>query len=119
MVSPNKIKSPEEKAAEAAAKRKPKGKKGKAAADEHALPVFGETLGTRFENTTESVLTVPPNIVPTSPRTELGSMPTPFTPSINKTLNSVKGSNVPPLPDGLSVAILKSRLDPKKKVKYV
>jgi DNA-3-methyladenine glycosylase II len=118
-VSPNKVKSPEEKKTEA------KAKKGKAKADEDALPVFGETTG-QPDDAVDDVSSVPPGPVSASPlngsgnteETELASMPAPFTPSINKTLNTVKkGFNPPPLPDGLNAAILKSRLDPKKKVK--
>jgi DNA-3-methyladenine glycosylase II len=131
-VSPNKVKSPEEKKAEATSKdkRKGKAKNGKAKADEDALPVFGEASGIQLEGTAD-VSSVPPGPVSVSPlkargdteeeggaQAELASMPVPFTPSINRTLNAVKkGSIPPPLPDGLTVAILKSRLDPKKKVK--
>jgi len=44
--------------------------------------------------------------------------PTPFTPSINTTLNkSFPEKQATPLPEGLTVAVLKSRLDSKKKVK--
>ena len=46
-------------------------------------------------------------------------LPTPFTPSINKVLNAQSGSpsDLPPLPQGLTVATLKSRLNSKNKVK--
>jgi len=45
--------------------------------------------------------------------TGMPSFPEPFTPSIKRTL--YKGSNAPPkLPEGLSVSILKSRLEGKK-----
>jgi DNA-3-methyladenine glycosylase II len=134
-VSPKKVKSPEEKKAEAEAtpksKGKGKGKKGKPKVDEDALPLFGEGLGAQPADTVDDISTVPPGPVSASPlkgsgnteeetggQGELASMPIPFTPSINKTLNSVKkGSTPSPLPDGLTVSILKSRLDPKKKVK--
>jgi DNA-3-methyladenine glycosylase II len=133
-ISPDKVKSAEEKKAEAKAtpegKGKGKGKKGKTKANEDALPVFGEASGTPPEITADDVSSVPPGPVSVSPlkdsrnaaeevgsQAELASMPTPFTPSINRTLNGIKGSNPPPLPDGLTVNILKSRLDPKKKIK--
>ncbi|OCH95080.1 DNA glycosylase [Obba rivulosa] len=50
------------------------------------------------------------------------AMPTPFTPSINKTLNMYAGGAVnapppPPLPEGLTPGALRSRLDGKKKIK--
>lgn len=49
---------------------------------------------------------------------EAGVLPTPFTPSINKILaKSSDGSPEPPLPEGLTVGTLKSRLDGKKKIK--
>lgn len=46
------------------------------------------------------------------------ALPESFTPSIEKTLNA-DPMNTEPLPDGLSVPILKARLDGKKKIKYV
>lgn len=49
-------------------------------------------------------------------------LPPTFTPSIRKTLNQSGFDNAfvpPPLPAGLTPAILKSRLDTKKKIKYV
>jgi DNA-3-methyladenine glycosylase II len=133
-ISPDKVKSAKEKKAEAKATPegtgKGKGKKGKTKANEDALPVFGEASGTAPEITADDVSSVPPGPASASPpkdgrnqteevsaQAELASMPTPFTPSINRTLNAVKGSNPPPLPDGLTVNILKSRLDPKKKIK--
>jgi DNA-3-methyladenine glycosylase II len=53
-----------------------------------------------------------------------GPVPFPpvFTPSIKKTLKKPAvdpGSDPIPLPEGLSAAVLKSRLDGKKKIKYV
>lgn len=45
-------------------------------------------------------------------------LPTPFTPSIKKTLNAVPlGMAVPPLPKGLTVSQLKTRLEKKTKIK--
>lgn len=60
------------------------------------------------------------------PETSMG-LPEPFTPSINRTLNMLGkpdeagGSevNVPPLPEGLTVAQMKTRLNGKNKIKYV
>lgn len=47
-----------------------------------------------------------------------GVLPTPFTPSINKVLNAVAQTmDVPPLPAGLTVSNLRTRLDTKKKIK--
>jgi hypothetical protein len=51
------------------------------------------------------------------PAIGLPSLPEPFTPSIQRTLNmsGAKGLNTPPkLPEGLTVGILKSRLEGKK-----
>lgn len=56
---------------------------------------------------------------------EPDALPMPFTPSINKTLSMIvtkSGEPVQPpepLPVGMTVAMLKGRLDPKKKVKWV
>ncbi|KAL6310439.1 DNA glycosylase [Sparassis latifolia] len=47
-------------------------------------------------------------------------LPPPFTPSINKTLHSLNANGEPPsppLPEGLTPAVMKSRLDGKKKIK--
>lgn len=60
------------------------------------------------------------------PDTSMG-LPEPFTPSINRTLNmlgkpdEVGGAEVkvPPLPEGLTVAQMKTRLSGKNKIKYV
>ncbi|KAI0087997.1 DNA glycosylase [Irpex rosettiformis] len=49
---------------------------------------------------------------------DTGVLPTPFTPSIIKTLNkALASSDIPPLPAGLTVVELKKRLDTKKKIK--
>ena len=45
--------------------------------------------------------------------------PPAFTPSINKTLNMVPKTAIPPLPKGLTIAQLKTRLEKKTKVKSV
>ena len=44
-------------------------------------------------------------------------LPPAFTPSINKTLNMVPKTAVPPLPQGLTIAQLKTRLEKKTKIK--
>jgi DNA-3-methyladenine glycosylase II len=52
----------------------------------------------------------------------VASIPPAFTPSIKTTLNKPAvepGLNLIPLPEGLSAAVLKSRLGGKKKIKYV
>ncbi|TDL24272.1 DNA glycosylase [Rickenella mellea] len=46
----------------------------------------------------------------------IAPLPPQFTPSINRTLNKLQPSK-PPLPEGMTVQILKSRLDGKKKIK--
>ncbi|KAK1236172.1 hypothetical protein PQX77_000581 [Marasmius sp. AFHP31] len=51
---------------------------------------------------------------------EAGPIPPPFTPSIKKALRNPGGEEgdlPPPLPEGLSVSVLKTRLDGKKKIK--
>ena len=51
---------------------------------------------------------------------DLPAMPTPFTPSIERTLGTGGSRNtLEPLPDSLSVAIMRARLDGKKKIKCV
>ena len=48
---------------------------------------------------------------------EASLLPPAFTPSINKTLNMLPKTAVPPLPQGLTVAQLKTRLEKKTKIK--
>lgn len=50
---------------------------------------------------------------------DLPAVPPPFTPSIHKTLNRYAAMEPLPLPEGITVAMLKSRLEGKKKIKYV
>jgi DNA-3-methyladenine glycosylase II len=50
---------------------------------------------------------------------DLPSVPPPFTPSIHKTLDRSAIMEPVPLPEGITVAMLKSRLEGKKKIKYV
>lgn len=49
----------------------------------------------------------------------LPSMPPPLTPSVTQVLSRAPDVTPPPLPAGLTVASLRSRLDGKKKIKYV
>jgi DNA-3-methyladenine glycosylase II len=49
----------------------------------------------------------------------LPSMPPPLTPSVTQALSRTPDVPPPPLPAGLTVASLRSRLDGKKKTKYV
>ena len=49
----------------------------------------------------------------------LPSMPPPLTPSVTQVLSRGPDVTPPPLPTGLTVASLRSRLDGKKKIKYV
>lgn len=134
--TPDKLKSPEKETATpksttaSKSKGKGKGKKGKkgTAVAEDTLPLFGGNAIPEGENA--DISTAPPAsaLVPeqdgadetASAVPEIPSMPPPFTPSINKTLSAITlkpGSEPPALPAGLTVATLKSRLDPKKKIK--
>jgi len=110
---------------------------GAQAKDNDILPVLGQDSDGQDLETTESDIqftpdmsSVPPAAGPSTPLRKgtgslLPSMPTPFTPSINKTLKGAglygngKVSKPKPLPESLSVAVLKSRLEGKKKIKYV
>jgi DNA-3-methyladenine glycosylase II len=108
-------------------------KKGKVKSneDKDALPVYEPDDGNTETDTLPlpDVSSVPPAPGMSTPKkkgkgkgkgSDLPSMPTPFTPSINKTLRGVE--NAPPavpLPEGLSVGVLKGRLDSKKKIKWV
>jgi DNA-3-methyladenine glycosylase II len=116
--------------------------KSKKQQDPDVLPVLGQTSKVIEQNEdpdNAGVSSVPP--VPVLPITstpkgkkgkgknkadhistddeeDTGVLPTPFTPSIYKMLNTASSSsNIPPLPAGLSVAELKKRLDTKKKIK--
>ncbi|KAH7923735.1 DNA glycosylase [Leucogyrophana mollusca] len=96
--------------------------------DEDVLPVFGKTPqgeASQDEATAagpSDVSSVPPAPVSATPfksdstQASIPSLPPLFTPSINKTLNDNTSSAVP-LPEGLTVAVLKNRLNSKNKVK--
>ena len=88
-------------------------------ADKDALPVFGGQ-----STSLADISSVPPTTVLESDDSsdEIAMMPPMFTPSIRKTLNkpgAKSGSRPVPLPENLGVSVLKSRLDGKKKIKYV
>jgi len=92
--------------------------------DDDVLPVFGQPK--EIDGSLPPLTPGPLDDVPTELNNmgtpggnEFPSLPPPFTPSINKTLNKGKKANeiVPPLPEGLTVSALKTRLDGKKKIK--
>ncbi|KII92390.1 hypothetical protein PLICRDRAFT_37164 [Plicaturopsis crispa FD-325 SS-3] len=94
--------------------------------DEDALPVFGKegrSATSKAVAPDASSIAPAPSSAVTSPllngdvSSEFAGMPTPFTPSINQVLNMRARNKAPPLPTGLTPAILKSRLDGKKKIK--
>ncbi|KAJ6593897.1 DNA glycosylase [Mycena capillaripes] len=88
----------------------PTKKKGKKKEEDDALPVFGQS-----SSTAEEPPRTPP---PAEDASAMVPLPPTFTPSIKRTLAKAAQTNgVPPLPDGLTVAELKSRLDGKKKIK--
>lgn len=111
--------SPEKKTA---SEKKKKGKgtpkdnhKLKSKDDEDTLPVFGPSVD-------EEPVFEAPSTPPPANKTDGGvaAPPPTFTPSIKKTLAKPgKGSAPVPLPAGLTTADLKSRLDGKKKIKWV
>ncbi|KAI0682419.1 DNA glycosylase [Cytidiella melzeri] len=89
--------------------------------DTDELPVLGQTSNAAARNEDSEAVdkTVAANNDDDSDtEEESGFLPTPFTPSINKTLNMVPASvEIPSLPAGLTVAELKRRLETKKKIK--
>ncbi|KAH7914124.1 DNA glycosylase [Hygrophoropsis aurantiaca] len=103
--------------------------KAKAKADEDVLPVLGKEGNEIQEDDAtiagpSDISSVPPAPVSATPfkneavPASLPSLPPLFTPSINKTLHADNASApLEPLPEGLSVAILKNRLNSKNKVK--
>ncbi|KAK7057193.1 DNA-3-methyladenine glycosidase [Favolaschia claudopus] len=102
--------SPEKKPTPASTSKKTK----KAKEDDDTLPVFGETSSVA----TEGTVLEPPRTPPPAEDAARIPLPPTFTPSIKRTLaKPALDHGVPPLPDGLTVAELKSRLDGKKKIK--
>jgi DNA-3-methyladenine glycosylase II len=82
------------------------------------LPVFGLQASSSGKGLATDAINPSPDV---SSVRAIVSIPPAFTPSIKTTLKkpAVKpGSSPTPLPDGLSVAVLKSRLEGKKKIKY-
>lgn len=89
----------------------PTKKKTKKSKDEDdTLPVFGQA------SESEQPPRTPP---PVEEGSSMVPLPPTFTPSIKRTLAKPARADslAPPLPEGLTVAELKSRLDGKKKVK--
>ncbi|KAJ7045514.1 DNA glycosylase [Mycena alexandri] len=87
---------------------KKKAKKSKE--DDDALPVFEQS-----SEATEETPRTPP---PAEDGSAMIPLPPTFTPSIKRTLaKAAQDDGVQPLPEGLTVAELKSRLDGKKKIK--
>ena len=78
--------------------------------DEDTLPVLTEagasSARSKGKGKTKKAIDEPESVLPPA-----------FTPSINKTLNMVPKTAVPPLPQGLTVAQLKTRLEKKTKIK--
>lgn len=113
------------------AKKKGKAKGTIVAEDKDALPAFeaqtisnSQPINDLSGEPSTDVSSVPPTTMLDGDALGDGipSMPLPFTPSINKTLNKPgvdSDSDPVPLPDNITVAVLKSRLDGKKKIKCV
>ncbi|CAA7263166.1 unnamed protein product [Cyclocybe aegerita] len=92
-----------------------KTKKSQGEANEH--PSESLVDGEKDDDMPVDSSSAPPG---TSEGEESSSIPPPFTPSIKKTLSkpaATPGKPVPPLPSGIDVKLLKSRLDGKNKVK--
>ncbi|KAJ7497292.1 DNA glycosylase [Mycena latifolia] len=88
---------------------KKKTKKSKKDDDDDALPVFASS---------EAIEQAPETPPPAEDESAVVPLPPTFTPSIKKTLaKAAQVESVHALPEGLTVAELKSRLDGKKKVK--
>jgi DNA-3-methyladenine glycosylase II len=87
-------------------------------------PKRGTENGSPTKEGTPDLSSVPPATVleGNTEESEAPKLPPPFTPSIKQTLAkpAVDPEQEPdPLPEGLTVAVLKSRLDGKKKIKCV
>lgn len=92
--------------------------KGKSAAKADELPSLAD-INANSADAGES--SVPPGEVSAATE-DLPSLPPTFTPSIKKILNKEAqsaGKKVVPLPSGIDVALLKSRLSGKNKIKWV
>jgi DNA-3-methyladenine glycosylase II len=126
--------SPEKVGGQSTAKKaSTKKQKGKAEAvttppNEDELPTFGTSQAEASTSDLQDASV--PDISSVLPATSedgepggsgMSTIPPPFTPSIKKTLDKPAvdaGSEPVPLPSGIDVAMLKSRLDGKKKIKY-
>lgn len=112
-------------------KQKEKAAEASAPVKEDELPIFGSSLVETEASTSELLDVSLPDISSVLPRTSedgepgdngMAAIPPAFTPSIKKTLDKPAvdaGSEPVPLPAGIDVGLLKSRLDGKKKIKYV
>ncbi|KAG6842093.1 hypothetical protein C0991_002747 [Blastosporella zonata] len=105
-----------------ASTKKGKAKKAASTADADTLPVIGEDVPSTSGNgevPTPDISSVPP-AADEEVADDLPSLPTAFTPSIKNTLERPgvdEGSMPIPLPEGLSVDVLKTRLTGKNKIK--
>ncbi|GLB37107.1 putative DNA glycosylase [Lyophyllum shimeji] len=94
-----------------------------ASGDKDELPSFGSTSKVPepdADGPSPDTSSVPPTTALEDAGDEIPSMPPAFTPSIKKTLykpGEEEGFIAPPLPAGLTVEVLRSRLDGKKKIK--
>ena len=89
----------------------PKKAKGKKSAKADELPTLDSV-----DSVALGTSSVPPGN--TSDETaEIPSLPPTFTPSIKETLNKTATNATVPLPNGMDVALLKSRLSGKNKIK--
>jgi DNA-3-methyladenine glycosylase II len=81
------------------------------------IPQTPKKMGAGAPPETPRKVQLEPNVV--DPRAEGGDrLPVPFTPSISRVLQAARSEwKPPPLPSGLSVGVMKSRLDGKKKIK--
>ncbi|KAF5385910.1 hypothetical protein D9615_002511 [Tricholomella constricta] len=119
--------TPQKVGASSSKKKNRKSKPAAPVADPDELPAFGDQTASSSnipepvaDAPTPDISSVPPTTVLEDNDDEIPSMPSAFTPSITKTLNKTgvdEGSIPIPLPDGLTVEVLKSRLDGKKKIK--
>jgi DNA-3-methyladenine glycosylase II len=118
--------SPQKVSGQSSEKRNDKDKGLTILQDRDELPIFGLGTSSSNEGLVTDVITDVPSVPSANSlgepeRSAIVSIPPAFTPSIKTTLNKPAvepGSNPIPLPDGLSVAVLKSRLEGKKKIKY-
>lgn len=93
--------------------------------DEDTLPVLGQTTSVQpLASSSTKTKGKGKSKKSTNDDIQENVLPTPFTPSVNKILNSRTDSlgepvEPPSLPIGMTVTSLRARLDPKKKTKCV